>query len=237
MNKKLLVLVFAIIIVFAGAWAYTKAAGEQVSMCVKHNGLSYIIGENFKLADCRENDSLISWNTTGPQGPKGDKGDKGDMGERGPAGLQLHLYDGNNQDLGILVGRSSTYLPTLAVVADFDLGYGTFRPTVADLFYEQADCQSTPFVSPSMGLSEVSSIDLENLYRVPADPRQHPPTYRIIRSALPASRNYLSKSNFQGPTSPSPCVSPGLRGPTPLIAVEEVTLPFTEPLTSPLEIR
>lgn len=117
-------------VVFAGTWTYIKAEGEQISVCVKKSGLVYVIGEDFKQADCKNNDSSLTWNITGPQGLKGDKGDtgerglvgltgpqgiqgepgpKGDMGEQGlqgeqgPTGSSLHLYDANGQDLGILL--------------------------------------------------------------------------------------------------------------------------------------
>jgi len=86
MNKHIFGLILALAVVFAGAWAYTKAAGEQISVCVKKSGLVYVIGSDFRRQDCRKNDSLLTWNITGPQGPKGDKGDRGEPGPVGPQG-------------------------------------------------------------------------------------------------------------------------------------------------------
>jgi len=88
-NKKLLVLVFVVVALFLGTWAYTKAEGDQISMCVKKNGFVYVIGQDFRSEDCKKTDSLLSWNTSGQQGPKGDKGDtglQGIQGEVGPVG-------------------------------------------------------------------------------------------------------------------------------------------------------
>lgn len=82
------------IIVSGGTFAYTKAEGNQITVCVKKSGLVYVIGEEFKRSECKKNDSLLSWNMTGIQGPKGDKGDMGPegpqgiKGEAGPIGLQ-----------------------------------------------------------------------------------------------------------------------------------------------------
>ena len=96
MNKKLFILPIVLAIVFAGAWAYMKAEGGQISVCVKKGGLVYVIGSDFRRQYCKKNDSLLTWNITGPQGPKGDqgavglvgpKGDKGDAGEQGSIGL------------------------------------------------------------------------------------------------------------------------------------------------------
>ena len=69
-----------------GAWTYTQAEGDQIEVCVKKNGLIYVIGEEFKRNDCKKNDSLLSWNIQGIPGPKGDKGDTGDVGPQGPKG-------------------------------------------------------------------------------------------------------------------------------------------------------
>lgn len=66
----------------------------SVTLCVKNSGTVFMIGEGFKVADCKNNDKLINIDLSqGTQGPKGDKGDKGDtgdiglQGEVGPQGL------------------------------------------------------------------------------------------------------------------------------------------------------
>jgi len=81
-----------------GLWAYTKANGEEVTVCVRSNGLMHVIGEGFRRTECRRNETLLSWDMhgekgdTGEQGEKGEKGDKGDMGEPGTPLTQSDFY-------------------------------------------------------------------------------------------------------------------------------------------------
>ena len=82
-------LVFVVVALFLGTWAYTQAEGQQITMCVKKSGFVYVVGQDFRREDCKKTDSLLSWNTAGQQGPKGDKGDaglQGIQGEIGPIG-------------------------------------------------------------------------------------------------------------------------------------------------------
>lgn len=76
------------LVISAGTLAYTKAEGNQITVCVKKSGFVYVIGEEFKRDECKKNDSLLSWNTTGIQGQKGDKGDIGATGPQGLQGIQ-----------------------------------------------------------------------------------------------------------------------------------------------------
>lgn len=90
-NYKIIAgVLFLLLVVGTGfsAWRYTQAAGDVITVCVKKDGLVHVIGEGFKRADCKNNESLLSWNVEGPQGPKGDKGDQGDVGPWGPQGSQ-----------------------------------------------------------------------------------------------------------------------------------------------------
>lgn len=76
------------------AFTYTKAEGVLLEVCVKKSGLIYVIGEDFRRSECKKNDALLSWNTSGIQGSKGDtgpqgiKGDKGDVGPQGEKAAQ-----------------------------------------------------------------------------------------------------------------------------------------------------
>lgn len=80
------VLVFGGVVVLIGTlWAYTQATGDEITVCVNKSGVIHMVGEGFKRADCKNNETLITWNI---QGPKGEKGDKGDQGEQGPIGPQ-----------------------------------------------------------------------------------------------------------------------------------------------------
>lgn len=61
----------------------------SVTLCVKNSGTVFMIGEGFKVANCRNNDKLINIDLShGIQGPKGDTGEKGDKGDPGEVGQQ-----------------------------------------------------------------------------------------------------------------------------------------------------
>lgn len=65
-----------------GFWTYTQAVANDIVICVKNNGTVRVIGSQYKRDDCKANETLLTWNISGPQGPKGD------TGEQGPAGVQ-----------------------------------------------------------------------------------------------------------------------------------------------------
>ena len=88
---KISSLVLLALVISTGTLSYTKAEGNQITVCVKNDGLMYVIGGEFKRSECKENDSLLSWNVKGIQGPKGEKGDVGPMGPQGEKGDSLTL--------------------------------------------------------------------------------------------------------------------------------------------------
>lgn len=159
-------ILFALVVV-TGTIAYTKAEGNQITVCVKKNGLMYVIGGEFKKKDCKHEDSLFSWNTAGTQGPKGDIGDtgpqglQGEFGPTGPQGVagtngnQYHLYDLNNQDLGIILklpgggdNSYSTLLPDVKLSLNLRDG-GFDNMIIADgpveIRYSGTDCTGESF--------------------------------------------------------------------------------------------
>lgn len=79
------------------SWTVARAESSAVTVCVKKNGMLYVVGEGFRRADCKNNDQLLDWNvggTPGPQGPQGPMGPQGEPGlqgipgEQGPVGPQ-----------------------------------------------------------------------------------------------------------------------------------------------------
>lgn len=92
-----------VLIVLLGTWTIAKAEGTMITICVRPNGLVYVIGDGFRRTDCRGRDQLLTWNTvgpagadgaTGPQGPMGPRGFTGAIGPQGPAGTtgRLNMY-------------------------------------------------------------------------------------------------------------------------------------------------
>lgn len=233
----------------------TTTQASELTVCVRTNGRMYLVGPQYNRQSCRPSgETQITLNTVGPQGdpgPQGPQGEPGPQGEAGPIGPQgpsgadgsdastLHLFDANGQDLGAVVHGSGsdnvhTYLPTLGVIAVFDLANDVLVRHPTFIYYEEDNCTGEPLVDTSHG-GIVQSYDLLRLYGVPLDNRPNPPTYRIVRGAAFSLRTY--RSRWQREDDTVICKNLPLSGPTSLVALEEVTLPFTEPLTWPLEVH
>ena len=58
-------------------------AATALSICVKQNGLMYVIGSGFRKVDCKPNDRIIDFGLSGSNGPTGAIGA---MGVTGPVG-------------------------------------------------------------------------------------------------------------------------------------------------------
>ncbi|MDP3772516.1 MAG: collagen-like protein [bacterium] len=239
-NYKLIAgVLFLLLIASMGfsVWRYTQAAGDEITICVKKNGLVHVIGEGFKRADCKKNESLLSWNMEGPQGPKGDKGDQGEQGTKGDAGLagknssQLHLFDNNGQDLGILLGIGgggfTTYLPSLDIYVLFGLNESirdsnSLRVgTLGNLIYKTPNCTGPQFVENG---------DLNPLGLISDNTHTH-----FFRALYNTTQRILADEGTSRLTS-SGCIS--LHGNYLFLTdIEEISLPFHEPLTLPIQIR
>lgn len=75
-------------LLFILSWRYTHAAGTAITVCVRRDGLVYVIGDGFRRADCRRGDQLLTWNVQGPPGPQGPAGPAGANGTPGAVGPQ-----------------------------------------------------------------------------------------------------------------------------------------------------
>lgn len=130
---KVSALFTAVSIMSLSAWTFTQAEGDQITVCVKKDGLMYVVGGEFKKKDCKHESNLLTWNKAGLQGPKGDvgatgpqgaqgeagpmgtQGLKGDMGATGPQGeVGLSGPQGPKGDTGLL---SSTFVVTNSVTS------------------------------------------------------------------------------------------------------------------------
>lgn len=239
-----------------------SARAEEVTFCIKANGgVAWVKSD---ARPCKSSHQLLTMNREGPKGdtggigpagPQGEKGDvgdrgevgltgpKGDRGDVGPMGLQgpegsdasvLRLYDASGQNLGALLDHGTTlartYLSELDVVAQFDLVYHRLEPSGRNLYYEESDCVGEALIDAG-NVAEVTSVELAGLFVVANDQRPNPPIFRVARDATVVQIYYRSQRPNGGT-----CVSPGLRGPSRFVQLEEVTLPFSEPLASPFLI-
>jgi len=162
----------------------------------------------------------------GPAGPQGP------VGSPGPAGQQLHLYDANGQDLGILIesGQSPAIVRWHNVlVADLGLiatieerGHPQNIAKVygnVPIYFTQLNCTGNTFVG---------------------NPIDH---YTVVKNT-PLSKYF----KFVGTVAPSTTIFPSwigdsgncqnsLMGLSSTFQVEEINLSFTEPLAWPLHIQ
>jgi len=154
MNKKTIFALVAVLGLTLGLWGYIQANVGEVTLCVRRGGLVFIRDE------CRRGETEITLNSKGEQGEQGEKGETGEKGDKGndgtdgQDGTELHLFDGDNQDLGIVVraeigGSWTTYLEDEDVLVEFSQGGSTAGlniPAKAILFTE-LNCTGTTFIS------------------------------------------------------------------------------------------
>jgi len=227
--KKIMVLFIGLSLVL-GLWAYTKANGEEVTVCVGRNGLMHVIGEGFRRTECRRGETLLSWNTqgekgdTGEQGEQGEKGDKGDDGEDGN---EVHLFDAAGQDLGIFLFRNGSsgftvFNQDLGLILRFPRAL-EFKPDGGEANFKELDCKGPVFMF--MGGADF----IQTVFRTMGEFRTP------VAGEVPADMTTFSLFR----ESDSTCVnSPGGMTLTKGIEMETIpALPFTEPLALPLEIK
>lgn len=213
-----------------GLWSYSRATGDEITVCVKRNGMVYVIGEGFKNAKCQKNETLLSWNIQGPPGPSGNA---------------LHLHDGGGQDLGLLLNMDMydeplnlsitptqptdiktyrTFHPAFGVELFFDVRTRSkdvrlALPLNGGVYFEGADCTGAVF---SLDRTDRISVG-PHVFIKATGPRYFRyaggPTARTGASYLPEAFG-------------SPCVNTSTSTPN-AIDLEEVSPSFTEPLAWP----
>lgn len=173
---------------------------------------------------------------TGERGPKGDQGEKGDTGEQGPAGTSLHLYDANGQDLGILINTNYTKHFTIVPGTDFVIQFSDNDQTqeakvfsangggsggINRVYFTEPNCEGTPMVNTGANTP----------HRLALLKTGAPLKYFRFTGVGNTSLEVQSYSN----TNPVQCQSiQTIIGDASIL--EEVLLPFTEPLAWPLTI-
>ena len=211
-----------------GTWTYTRAVGSQITACADKTGLVFVVGDGFARTKCLRGQQLLTWNIQGLQGPKGDKGDAG------ASGLSPHLYDANNQDLGIFLGRtsfSSGDYETLAsgitvyFTTDDNNQTAVLHASQETVAFTTTDCSGTPYV-----VSPRPTNTLTSYLQTPIGIRYY------TRLPLPSAPQLL-QANID-PTTSSACqVFPDHPATVNVTPMREITLPFTLPLNWPLTIK
>lgn len=217
MNKKFFAVVIFVVAIFiaAGFFTYSRANSGMITVCVKKNGVMHMIGQDFQRTDCKDNESLLSWNIQGEKGEQGESGDR------------LHFFDGNNQDLGIVLEASSggvkTYVPALNRVVTFLIEAGRHPPFTPEirrfgtLYYESNNCFGDGLIEESLA-DPIGLLQFDNIFFK-------------IQVNTGATRTIRSVNE-----SGAGCRSIGTQDRVTFI-LKEVVLPFSLPLAWPPEIR
>jgi hypothetical protein len=249
-------------LLLSGTWAYAQVAGAQLSACVSRSGDTRILLPGFTSSSCARNERLVTWSVTGPKGDKGDKGDNGAQGLQGYPGIQgatgtpgiaggngqngapgakgdmglpgkqYHLYDANNQDLGVLISatgnRYQTFLPDLGVFVSIHESSLTqtnspYDPYLsvgddATALYASADCTGDGFLPV-----------LVPLYVLHDEHGQ----YLLPTSDLPVTR--VSLSVFRSANGGT-CQSMSAQAFNATYLLKPITLPFSDPVVKPVHV-
>jgi hypothetical protein len=151
----------------------------------------------------------------GPQGAQGPQGSQGEQGPPGPAGA-IDVYDADGQYLGIYLGGTTFYIPSLKSTFVTNAGGQTDR--TAALYFESRDCIEGQLLyawrDRQLG---VYKNDLK-YYKAIGTPQE------VIL--------WQSQRGVEGG-----CHNVNPPATDNLIAVEEITLPFTLPVAIPLSLQ
>ena len=169
----------------------------------------------------------------GPPGPEG---------PQGKSGVSLHLIDGDGQDLGVLIDSGAqgkeriytTYFPEAGVKLRFHEHYPpdvesffvTVEPDNNTTLFLSSDCSGTPYAAVSNWPNNLTRVGTST------PPITETPTYYKNTSGAEEDNEFHSLIGSSGvcvSTSSNNFFVPGS-------TLEEVTLPFAEPVAWPLEI-
>lgn len=156
--------------------------------------------------------------TQGSMGPQGEKGEKGDKGDPGKPGTSLHLFDTNNQDLGYLINKFTTFVPSIGGFLSFDGSMPT-----QSIYYSGENCTGTPYVSDDFFQPPaIISSPLSNLrfFMRTADPAV------ILKPLSSINTNSRLFCNTENPANQG----------CPFYSVREVALTFSYPVAFPLHV-
>jgi len=220
-----------------GLWTYGNANNDagEITACANRSGLIRLIGDGFRRDECRRNETAVSWNTegekgeTGEDGEQGEKGDTGEAGADGEGGTEFHLVDGDGQDLGIVLRARTNANGFTTYIAEVDGLFG-FDQTANEagllkngvgVHFEQAECAGEPHFKGNFSKStQVIYHDRveDKFYKKNADDNVQE---RDSQSRLEVDRGCVGDLSTDSHT----------------LLLEEITLPFTEPLAVPLEVK
>ncbi|GEM_PF-6018282 len=223
---SLVIFLLVLAVLASGILVYAQILDGTIRACVHLDGSMSAIIPGFPTpTNCK---TTLKWNVQGPSGPIGQQGP---MGPQGPAGQQLRLFDANGQDLGVLIdahpGTFKTFISPTDVLAGFsdsfsgvrinDTGNGQTR-----IYFDAPDCLGTAYIAPALRFTLLR-------YGFVSSPGPRYFTYLTNTASTNTPFSISSSGSFGQCTNIVPEA-------TSTIPLREITLPFTEPLASPLRI-
>ena len=204
-----------------------SAQGGPIHACVKAAGTMRIVSGP---ADCRANETPLSWSQQGPPGEPGEPGQPGEPGAPGDSGAQLSVFDANGTEIGPFTGYISpnslngmfltVYLESVDAIVAFDTTGRLGVPVngQGQVLYASADCRG-------------------QAYTVTGSPDNNGSLPGVLSECGPAGL-CIARGPLTGPIdfyigSPTACSLGGTELLLPLEFVTEEDLGLTLPLPAP----
>ncbi len=196
---------------------------------------------------CKTGELPITWNIQGPKGDPGIQGPEGAPGYSGPM-----VYDANNQTLGILVDYPNVFfLPSVGKFIDLK----DLIVPKTDMWFQDTQCSGTPYFPASAAGPFALNHFVYNhngSYFTPANGlSKNIASIRIVDNCSPTSFTCTIICRHLYCPQINPCVPVDDLIPLdksclgelviwenhPVNVAEQVTLPFTEPISLPLSFK
>lgn len=156
--KKYLVILVVVVLVSVSLWKFVDATGAGANLfkgCAKStDGSVYLIGNGYPNLTCLGTDKAISWSKRN----------------------DLHLYDANNQDLGIILGADplalgfTTYISSVSMFMSFKQNFNPILPQYSGIYFSNLNCLGTAYTD-QLGANQGGILDVNgNFYKYTADP-------------------------------------------------------------------
>ena len=230
-RTQVTVLAAAAIVMSLSIWTFSRAAGTEISMCVKQSGVSYSIGTGFAKQSCNSSEQLVTFNVTGPQGP---------IGPQGPEGGSVKLYDANDQVIGYITSSKDIFVldPASGLIEIFDKNLGVFAvvssyssqnlsvttvansPGGSSVYYESLNCTGQGYMTNLPLIAKDSLLNNGSGYHYAVDETVVTPDYI----------NY--QSNGSNVPAVGPCIAESgtISSPTPVrdaqVIIDSYARPF-----------
>ncbi len=220
-------------------------AADPIHACVKRNGSLRIVSAP---ALCKQQESPLTWNDSGPQGPAGEPGEQGPAGEpgeqgppgepgqQGSPGATLRVFDALGNDLGLYAGREGlggSYENPFARVLVVLNGSGltvqldarSGEPTkfsTLQFYFEAADCSGTAYVREAGALLR---------------PNRGNNSAYFATGTAPVMITALADSEDPDPVYCHPYEDPLELAVVPALPVEPAAVGLALPIVAPLIVR